>query len=101
MADCATEREALACVAAGADCVSTTLSGYTPETRGNGNAPDVALLGVLAKTLPVPVIAEGRIITPDMAAQMRSLGAWSIVVGSAITRPTDITSWFVRSIEHC
>jgi N-acylglucosamine-6-phosphate 2-epimerase len=101
MADCATEREALACVAAGADCVSTTLSGYTPDTRGNGNAPDAALLGALAKALPVPVIAEGRITTPDMATEMISLGAWSIVVGSAITRPTEITSWFVRSIEHC
>jgi N-acylglucosamine-6-phosphate 2-epimerase len=99
MADIATEHEAIACAAAGADCVSTTLSGYTPETQHSGNAPDFKLLETLARSLSVPVIAEGRINTPEMAATMISLGAWSIVVGSAITRPAEITKWFVQSLH--
>lgn len=99
MADIATEEEAIACVEAGADCVSTTLSGYTPETRSSGDTPDYELLESLVKKLTVPVIAEGRINTPQIAATMKSLGAWSIVVGSAITRPTEITKWFVQSIN--
>lgn len=99
MADIATEHEAIACAAAGADCVSTTLSGYTPETQHSGNAPDFKLVEMLAQSLSVPVIAEGRINTPEMAATMRALGAWSIVVGSAITRPAEITKWFVQSLH--
>lgn len=99
MADIATEEEAIACAAAGADCVSTTLSGYTPETRSSDDAPDFELLESLVKKLSIPVIAEGRINTPKIAATMKSLGAWSIVVGSAITRPTEITKWFVHSMK--
>ena len=99
MADISTEEEAIACAAAGADCVSTTLSGYTPDTRSSGNFPDYELLESLAKKISIPVIAEGRINTPDIAATMKSLGAWSVVVGSAITRPTEITKWFVQSMK--
>ncbi len=99
MADIATEEEAIACARAGADCVSTTLSGYTPETQHSHDGPDTELLRKLASSLTIPVIAEGRINTPALAAEMRSLGAWSIVVGSAITRPTEITKWFVESMN--
>lgn len=100
MADIATRIEAEACAAAGADCVSTTLSGYTPDTRSSDPGPDTALLKELASTLSIPVIAEGRINTPEYAAMMHSLGAWSIVVGSAITRPTEITKWFVAAVKR-
>ncbi|MFZ4620904.1 MAG: N-acetylmannosamine-6-phosphate 2-epimerase [Bacteroidota bacterium] len=100
MADIATEQEALACAQAGADCISTTLSGYTPETKHSHDGPDFDLLKKLASTLSIPVIAEGRVNTPALASQMMSLGAWSIVVGSAITRPTEITKWFVESIAR-
>ena len=99
MADIATEREAIACVAAGADCISTTLSGYTPETRHTNASPDFTLLAALAGKLTVPVIAEGRITTPEMAAKAMSFGAWSVVVGSAITRPSEITKWFIDAIK--
>ena len=98
MADIATEREAAACVSSGADCISTTLSGYTPETRGANMSPDFSLLAALAGRFTMPVIAEGRITTPEMAAKAMSLGAWSVVVGSAITRPADITKWFINAI---
>lgn len=100
MADIATEQEALECTAAGADCVSTTLSGYTPETKHLHDGPDFELLQRLHAVLNIPVIAEGRINTPALAARMSSLGAWSIVVGSAITRPTEITKWFVESMKR-
>lgn len=99
MADIATEEEALACASQGADCVSTTLSGYTPETRGMHRGPDYGLLAALASRLTIPVIAEGRINTPEMAAKMKELGAWSVVVGSAITRPGEITKWFIQALQ--
>lgn len=100
MADIATRTEAEACAAAGADCVSTTLSGYTPDTRTSDPGPDTTLLKDLASSLSIPVIAEGRINTPEAAAMMHAHGAWSIVVGSAITRPAEITKWFVAAVQR-
>lgn len=102
MADIATIEEGLACVEAGADCLSTTLSGYTPETRSrlSDHQPDFALLEELVKQSPIPVFAEGRINTPDDAKKMMNLGAWGVVVGTVITRPRVVTSWFVDALNQ-
>jgi N-acylglucosamine-6-phosphate 2-epimerase len=101
IADISTFEEALACVDAGADCVSTTLSGYTPETKHlNNNQPDFELLQRLTKNLKIPIIAEGRYNRPEYASQAIKLGAWCVVVGTAITRPRIITQWFVDEIEN-
>lgn len=101
MADVATEQEGLACAEAGADCISSTLSGYTPETRQlSKSEPDYHLVETLAKSVRIPLFAEGRITTPAMAAKMIGLGAWSVIVGSAITRPSTITQWFVEAVSQ-
>ncbi|AII50824.1 N-acetylmannosamine-6-phosphate 2-epimerase [Hymenobacter sp. APR13] len=100
MADIATVAEGEACVAAGADCLSTTLSGYTPETAHlNAAGPDLALVRELAARVRVPVFAEGRLNTPADAAAARQAGAWAVVAGSAITRPTLITEWYVQALQ--
>jgi len=100
MADIATFEEAIACVESGADCVSTTLSGYTPDTKHlNTDKPDFELLKRLVKNLNVPVFAEGRYNTPELCAEAIKIGAWSVVVGTAITRPRIVTGWFVSAIE--
>ncbi len=98
MADIDNEASALAAIEAGADVVSTTLSGYTagsPKLDG----PDLALVARLASLkLPVPVIAEGRIHTPEAARAALDAGAWAVVVGGAITRPQQITERFIRAL---
>jgi N-acylglucosamine-6-phosphate 2-epimerase len=102
MADIATFEEAVDCARAGADCVSTTLSGYTPETEERASeGPDFELIESLVKYYgpDYPVIAEGRINTPELAARAMQAGAWAVVVGSAITRPQLITKWFVDAIK--
>lgn len=100
-ADISTFDEAVACVESGADLVSTTLSGYTPETKHlNSEKPDFELLNRMTKNLKTPIIAEGRYNRPEFAAQAIRLGAWCVVVGTAITRPRIITSWFVDAIEN-
>jgi len=82
---------------AGADLVGTTLAGHTDYSyRGDG--PDFETLERLAADLDVPVLAEGRIHTPAQAAEALRLGAHSVVVGTAITHPTTITSWFVDAL---
>ncbi|MET9653412.1 N-acetylmannosamine-6-phosphate 2-epimerase [Streptomyces sp. NPDC006460] len=97
MADIATLEEGLAAAAAGADMISTTLSGYTPQSpRQSG--PDLGLVAELAEATDTPVFAEGRYSTPAQAAQALLLGAHAVVVGGAITRPTDITSHFAAAL---
>jgi N-acylglucosamine-6-phosphate 2-epimerase len=98
LADVSTLAEGLAAADAGAAAVATTLSGYTPyspQTEG----PDYALLEALAKALTIPVIAEGRFNTPEQAVRAMRAGAWAVTVGSAITRPRVITSWFVKALK--
>ncbi len=97
MADISNSPEGLAAQEAGADLVATTLSGYTQDSAVQEN-PDFDLLERLARELRLPVIAEGRIATPEQAAQALALGAWAVVVGSAITRPLWITERFVQAM---
>jgi N-acylglucosamine-6-phosphate 2-epimerase len=95
MADISTLEEAVAAERMGADLVATTLSGYTSYApRGEG--PDWTLLEAIIGAVQVPVIAEGGIATPAEARRAIDIGARAVVVGSAITRPTDITKRFVE-----
>ncbi|MET3706900.1 N-acylglucosamine-6-phosphate 2-epimerase [Arthrobacter sp. UYEF6] len=96
MADIATLDEGLAAAEAGVDFVGTTLSGYTPQSQG-APAPNFGLVEQLVVGTAVPVIAEGRIRTPQQARQMLDLGAFCVVVGGAITRPLEITADFVKA----
>ena len=101
LADISTLKEGLTAAACGAEFVGTTLSGYTsysPDLPG----PDFALLSDLVAALGpkgIPVIAEGRIATPEQAARALALGAHAVVVGSAITRPQWITARFMDAIN--
>lgn len=101
MGDISTVEEAVAAAGAGADCVSTTLAGYTPRTATEAlGGPSLDTLAACVEALPLfPVFAEGRYNTPAEAAKGIAAGAWSVVVGSAITRPHLITRWFVDAIS--
>ncbi len=96
MGDVATLEEGVLAAGAGADIVSTTLSGYTAQSEAH-DGPDFNLLAQLVRTLAVPVVAEGRISTPQECARAFALGAFAVVVGSAITRPQDITRRFAAA----
>lgn len=98
LADISTEGEALAAQHAGADFVSTTMSGYTPYSP-QSPGPDLDLVRRLASLLTVPLIAEGRIATPEQARAALDAGAWAVVVGGAITRPQQITERFMNAIR--
>jgi N-acylglucosamine-6-phosphate 2-epimerase len=99
MADCGSVADALYSVRSGADCVGTTLAGYTPDrppTRG----PDIDLVTQLAALLDVPVLAEGRVRDPADALRCLAAGAHAVVVGTAITHPTRITRGFVDRLPE-
>ena len=96
MADISTTEEGIKAREAGADILSTTLAGYTLESLNSpSNEPDFELLIQLVKQTDCPVILEGRIWTPAQVDKAFELGAHSVVIGSAITRPQLITKKFV------
>ncbi|MFR8598053.1 MAG: N-acetylmannosamine-6-phosphate 2-epimerase [Clostridioides difficile] len=98
MADISNYDEAIKAQEYGVDCVSTTLSGYTPYTK-TLEGPDFVLMKRLVKDLEIPVIAEGKVNTPQDLKKVFELGVHSSVVGSAITRPQLIKEKFVKEIE--
>ena len=81
------------------DLVSTTMSGYTDYTP-KLDGPDFELAGRLAGDLPIPVIGEGRVHTPEEAVHMLDMGVWAVIVGGAITRPLEIAQRFMRAIDN-
>lgn len=100
LADIATYEEAKACEDAGADSVSTTLNGYTPDTLQFNDGPNYIVLKECIAGLSVPVFAEGRYNTPNEAGKAMQLGAYAVISGTAITRPRVITQWFVQEINN-
>ena len=96
MADISTLEEGINCANLGADIISTTLAGYTDESNSTSNTPDFELLKQLVSTLDKPIFLEGRIWTPEEVKKAFKLGAHSVVIGSAITRPHLITKRFTE-----
>lgn len=97
MADISTLEEGIAAAEAGADIVATTMSGYTPYSPQQ-EAPDFDLIAALAACVRTPIIAEGRIASPDDARRALDLGAHAVVVGTAITAIDWVTQRYVAAL---
>lgn len=100
MADCGSFEDAKAAYEAGADIISTTLAGYTGD-REKSTGPDLELLKEIVAAYPdAAVICEGRIHTPQDAVEAMNAGAFAVIVGTGITHPTSITTWFKDAVEN-
>ena len=97
LADIATEEEAQTAAEAGADVVLSTMRGYTDETA-HIRQFEPAFIERLVRILSVPVIAEGRVDTPELARAAIRAGAAAVIVGSAITRPHLVTQQFAEAV---
>lgn len=98
VADISTFDEGVAAMDLGVEIVSTTMSGYTPYSKQQ-DKPDIGLVERLAALNKTPILAEGRIWTPDECVACFKAGAHAVVVGTAITRPQEITRRFVKAIS--
>ena len=98
MADCSTLEEGIRAADLGFDVIGTTLNGYTAYTKGN-ELPDIRLIKSLVEKTQKPVIAEGGIWTPEELESVIGTGVLAAVVGTAITRPMDITKRFVKALH--
>lgn len=99
MADCSTVEECIHAQQIGFDIVSTTLCGYTAYSE-QIDGPNIPLIKEVLRQVSVPVIAEGKINTPEDLKLVMELGVFAAVVGGAITRPKQITQRFKKAIEQ-
>lgn len=98
MADCASIDDGMAAAEMGFDLIGTTMAGYTDYTKGC-SLPPYQMIKYLVHHCGRPVVAEGHISTPEMLRHAMDMGVWTVVVGSAITRPMEITKSFVKALE--
>ncbi len=100
MADISTFNEGIKAAELAADMIATTLSGYTPDSSDKDDMhPDYELISDLSSSLDVPVIAEGKIWSPTDAIKAIEVGAYAVVVGTAITRPRLITRMYSDALK--
>lgn len=99
MADVSTLEEAIEAEKLGFDLVSTTLAGYTPYSKKT-TTPDFELLKAICENVSIPVIMEGHTDSPEQVARALEIGAFSVVVGSIITRPQLITERYVAATKY-
>lgn len=103
MADISTPEEAKAASEAGADAVSTTLAGYVPgalHTDEELYTPNFDIIKEIADmNLSAKLVAEGRFWRPEDVAKAYKLGAYSVVIGKAVTNPMAITRYFINQID--
>lgn len=100
MADISTVEEAVQAEKLGFDLIGTTLIGYTESTAGQKMYDnDFELLKQVVEAVNSPVVAEGNVLTPEMAKRCLEIGVYCVVVGGAITRPQQITERFVKHIQ--
>ncbi|KRA24049.1 hypothetical protein ASD65_06140 [Microbacterium sp. Root61] len=97
MADVDDVRAGAAAAEAGADAVATTLSGYTGDAHPM--EPDLDLIAALVAEVDCPIVAEGRIRTAADLIAARQAGAWTVVMGTAVTNPFEHVAYLRSTLE--
>lgn len=99
MADCSTIHEAELAYKAGADILSSTMSGYTPYSL-HIPTPDFEMVAEMKKRWPDRfIICEGRVNSPEQAGRLIRHGADAVCCGSNIIRPIYVTQHYVAKMK--
>ena len=97
-ADISTIEEAFMAENLGVDYISTTLTGYTEQSK-NAKTPNFTILEEIKNSIKIPYIAEGGFANEKHIQKILELDCYGVVIGTAITRPHVITANFVKQIE--
>lgn len=93
MADISDMEEAQYADALGFDYIGCTMRSYTESTKGIA-IPDYDFIDKLGKTCKAKIIAEGGIWEVAQLQKVWEANPYAVVIGSAVTRPKDITARF-------
>ncbi len=99
MADCSDFEEAKAADKLGFDYIGSTMRGYTEYTKGI-SIPDYDFLKKMKAELNAKIIAEGGIWDTAQLEKVLECEPYAVVIGSAITRPMDITKHFSNVFDN-
>lgn len=99
LADIATEEDAIFADRLGFEYVSTTMRGYTEETKG-AKLPDIKFAKRVKKLLKnSKLIFEGGVYESSDVKKISKLNPYALIMGSAITRPKLITEHFNKHLK--
>lgn len=93
MADISNMEEARFADSLGFDYIGCTMRSYTESTKGI-SIPDYDFIRDMAKNLNAKIIAEGGIWEVSQLEKVWQASPYAVVIGSAVTRPKDITARF-------
>lgn len=99
MADCDSVESVHYAMLCGADFISTTLAGYTKQTKAT-LGPDLDFVRQAVAESAIPVVAEGRFTTAAQAQAAVRIGAAGVVIGGAINDPIKQTRAFVSPTKR-
>jgi len=97
-ADISTIEEAKNAQDAGVNYISSTLVGYTSQTK-HISLPDFSIIENLYKNISIPYFAEGGISSISHIKLAKKFRCHGIVVGTALTRPHLLTKELVKAYE--
>lgn len=98
-ADVSTIDEAIIAQDLGVSYISSTLTGYTEETK-NQTVPNFDILSMFEKYISIPYIAEGGYSRFEDVRTALSYGVHGVAVGTAITRPHILTEKYSKVFEE-
>lgn len=93
MADISNMEEAKYADALGFDYIGCTMRSYTESTKGIA-IPDYDFIAEMVQSLHAKIIAEGGIWEANQLRKVWEANPYAVVIGSAVTRPKDITARF-------
>lgn len=99
MADCSCYEDARRAQELGFDVAGTTMRGYTKATAGIA-IPDYDMVHQMTHELSIPIIAEGGVWEVGQLKRIFRETVLAAVIGTAITRPREITKRFVQAIRE-
>lgn len=100
MADCDSFSSIQNAETLGFDMISTTLSGYTPDTFSSSKEPNLNLLRSARWATDAVLLAEGRFVEPWQVQAALQIGADGVVIGGAINDPIKQTRRFISAVPN-